>query len=210
MFKSFVRNILLAVPLTLVCYSQDKSPVNDVPEMDALNTPVVNADANRSVIKLEHPPEQPQQLTEFYRCELTMFAPRHSVQEEKFDPVSSFRSNIRFGGFWDRYAIVNYTPALNIAPFSFMDLSAYHNMSYFVPVKAVKEHFKSMALQSAAVLGIETVFRYVKILPPMLQQIISFFCKNAVLQFMQKRVLNEGADRIFRHVNYYYSLRIRF
>ncbi|MBL8016567.1 MAG: hypothetical protein JNK43_04795 [Ignavibacteria bacterium] len=206
----FVRCVLLAAPLTFAAYSQDKSPVNVVPAIDALNTPVNNTDANRTVIKLEHLPEEPQPFIEFYRYELTMFAPQRSEQEEKFDPVSSFRSNIRFGGFWDRYAIVNYTPALNITPLSFIDVSAYHNMSYFVPVKAVKEHFKSMALQSAAVMGIETVFRYIKIFPPMLQQIISFFCKNALLQFMQKRVLNEGTDRIFRQVNYYYNLRIRF
>ena len=203
--KNFVQNILLFTALSFSLYSQEKIPVDDI-----LHSVQPDATGKHSVIKVNPDERSLPPNIEFYRYELNMFATQKSEQEEKFDPVSSFRSNIRFGGFWDRYAIVNYTPALNIAPFSFMDLSAYHNMSYFVPIKAVKEHFKSMAVQSAAVLGIETVFCYVKIFPPMLQQIISFFCKNAVLQFMQKRVLNEGTDRVFRHINYYYSMRIRF
>ena len=205
MLKNFIQNILLITALSFSLYSQDKAPVEDI-----LHTSQPDASRKNSVIKVNPDETSLPPNIELYRYELTMFAPQQSNQDEKFDPVSSFRSNIRFGGFWDRYAIVNYTPALNIAPVSFMDISAYHNMSYFVPVKAVKEHFKSMAFQSAAVLGIETAFRYIKILPPMLQQIISFFCKNAVLQFMQKRVLNEGTDRVFRHINYYYSMRIRF
>lgn len=203
--KNFIQNILLITALSFNLYSQDKAPVEDI-----LQTAQPDASRKNSVIKVNPDERSLPPNIEFYRYELKMFAPQQSKQDEKFDPVSSFRSNIRFGGFWDRYAIVNYTPALNIAPFSFMDISAYHNMSYFVPVKAVKEHFKSMVVQSAAVLGIETAFRYIKILPPMLQQIISFFCKNAVLQYMQKRVLNEGTDRVFRHINYYYSMRIRF
>ena len=203
--KNFIRNILLMTALSFNLYSQDKAPVNDI-----LHSAQPDASRKNSVIKVNPDETSLPPNIELYRYELTMFAPQKSEQEEKFDPVSSFRSNIRFGGFWDRYAIVNYTPALNITPLSFIDISAYHNMSYFVPIKAVKEHFKSMAIQSAAVLVIESAFRYVKILPPMLQQIISFFCKNAVLQFMQKKVLNEGTDRIFRQVNYYYSMCIRF
>ena len=205
MLKNFIQNILLITALSFSLYSQDKAPVEDI-----LHTSQPDASRKNSVIKVNPDETSLPSSIDIDRYNMTKIAPQHTKQEEKFDPVSSFRSNIRFGGFWDRYAIVNYTPALNIAPFSFMDISAYHNMSYFVPVKAVKEHFKSMAFQSAAVLGIETAFRYIKILPPMLQQIISFFCKNAVLQFMQKRVLNEGTDRIFRHVNYYYNMRIRF
>jgi hypothetical protein len=205
MLKNFIQNILLITALSFSLYSQDKAPVEDI-----LHSVQPDVTVKRSVVKINPDERSIPPNIELYRYELNMFAPQKSQQDEKFDPVSSFRSNIRFGGFWERYAIVNYTPALNITPFSFMDLSAYHNMSYFVPVKALKEHFKSMAVQSGAVLAIESVFRYIKIFPPMLQQIIAFFCKNAVLQFMQKRVLNEGTDRIFRQVNYYYSMRIRF
>lgn len=205
MLKNFIQHILLITALSFSLFSQDKASVDDIlhsvqPDATGKHSLViVNPDERSSIPDIE-----------FYRYELNMLTSQKNEQEEKFDPLSSFRSNIRFGGFWDRYAILNYTPALNIAPFSFMDISAYHNMSYFIPIKAVKEHFKSMAVQSAAVLGIETVFRYVKIFPPMMQQIISFFCKNAVLQFMHKKVMNEGTDRIFRQVNFYYSMRIRF
>ncbi len=205
MLKNFLQNILLITALSFSLYSQDKAAVEEI-----LHTAQPDASRKSSLIKVNPDETSLPPNIEFYRYELTMFAPQKSEQVEKFDPVSSFRSNIRFGGFWDRYAIVNYTPAFNITPFSFIDISAYHNMSYFVPVKAVKEHFRSMALQSAAVLGIESVFRYMKIFPPMLQQIISFLCKNAVLQFLQKKILNEGTEKIFRQVNYYYKLRIRF
>jgi hypothetical protein len=207
--KHFVENILLITTMAFTSYAQDKSPGSS----DIFTAKEeLRRESSSSIItvqpdKKESVPVTPIQL---YRYELKMFQPASSEIRSSFDPVSAFRTNIRFGGFWDRYAIINFTPALNISPFDFINFSAYHNISYFVPVKAANEHFRSMTIQSAAVLCVETAFRFINILPPMISDVTVFLLKNAIIKFMQRSVLNEGSDKIFRQVNYYYNLRIRF
>ena len=130
--------------------------------------------------------------------------------EQKFNIVSSFRQNIRFGGFWDRYAIVNFTPNMYIKPFDFISIYAIHNSSYFVPVKAVKEHFRIMAIQSAAILAIDNTVKYFLPAGKMIKAIAGFVLKNVVINSLMEKIISSGSDKIFEQGNYYCAISVRF
>lgn len=131
-------------------------------------------------------------------------------EESRFNIISSFRSNIRFGGFYDRYAIVNFTPQMSFMPAEFISVYAHHNISYFVPIMSAKEHFKSMAAQSAAVLAIDNVVKHIFPSGKIFRSVAGFVLKNAVIHYMTKAILGKGSDRVLEYDFYYYSVSIKF
>lgn len=148
---------------------------------------------------------------ELYRYTIDLLQKSKTIKEENtFNIVSSFRQNIRFGGFWDRYAIVNFTPNMFIKPFDFLSIYAVHNSSYFIPIKAVKEHFKLMAFQSAAILAIDNTIKHLLPASKMIKAIAGFVLKNVVINSLLGEIISKGSDRIFEQGSYYCSLSIRF
>ena len=77
------------------------------------------------------------------------------INRSGFNIVSSYRENIHFAGFYERYAILNFTPTLNIQPFDFININANQIYSCFIPISGVKEHFKTLFIQGAAVLAVD-------------------------------------------------------
>lgn len=151
------------------------------------------------------------QSIELYRYSFDLMHSNRKLKEEStFNIVSSFRQNIRFGGFWDRYAIVNFTPDMYIKPFDFISIYAVHNTSYFIPIKTVKEHFKLMAIQSAAILAIDNSVKFLLPMSKMLKAIAGFVLKNVVINSLMKDIINRGSDKIFEQGNYYCSVSVRF
>ncbi len=122
--------------------------------------------------------------------------------------VSTFRSNINFGGFWAGYAIINFTPQMSIKPFDFINIYANHSSSMYVPITEVKSYFKSLAIKGAAVLAIENSLRFV--LPPnqMVQSLTGFVLKNLVISLIERSLYKP--DAVLEFKNYYYSVNIRF
>ena len=122
--------------------------------------------------------------------------------------VSTFRSNINFGGFYQRYAIINFTPQMSIKPFDFINIYANHSSSIYIPISEVKSYFKSLAIKGAAVLAIENSLRYV--LPPnqMVQSLTGFILKNLAISLLEKSLYKP--DAVIEFKNYYYSVNIRF
>jgi hypothetical protein len=148
---------------------------------------------------------------ELYRYSVDLLQKSRTVKEENtFNIVSSFRQNIRFGGFWDRYAIVNFTPDMLIKPFDFLSIYAVHNSSYFIPIKAVKEHVKLMAVQGAAILAIDNTIKHLLPASKMIKDIAGFLLKNVVINSLLGRIVNNGNDKIFEQGSYYCSMSIRF
>mgnify|MGYP003513267509 FL=1 len=148
---------------------------------------------------------------ELYRYTLDLMQKSKTIKEEStFNIVSSFRQNIRFGGFWDRYAIVNFTPDMFIKPFDFLSIYAVHNSSYFIPIKAVKEHFKLMAVQSAAILAIDNTIKHLLPASKMIKAIAGFVLKNVVINSLLGKIISKGSDKIFEQGSYYCSMSIRF
>jgi hypothetical protein len=130
-------------------------------------------------------------------------------EESRFNIVSSFRNNIRFGGFYDRYAIVNFTPQMSFKAAEFISVYAHHNISYFVPVQSAKEHFTSMAAQGAAILAVDNIVKHILPAGIVLRSVTGFILKNTVIHFMTRSILGKGNDKVLEYDFYYYSVSIR-
>jgi hypothetical protein len=126
-----------------------------------------------------------------------------------FDIISSFRENIRFGGFWDKYAIINFTPSFNIKPLDFVSVYGNQNLSCFVPIDGIREHFKSLCIQGAAILAVDNTeklfFNSSKIIPV----IVSFAVKNIIISLLMKSVNQETGNKMYSYKSYYYSISIK-
>jgi len=208
--------IITFLAMTLFCtlsLSQDENAIN---KSEILITPIEKPSGLNAVSKISLSKNEDETKTKQYF--LTNYPYRiseNTLKEEKpsFNLVSSFRSNIRFGGFWDKYAIINFTPEMYIKPFDFISLYANHRISCFVPVKAVKEHFKSLAVQSAAILAVDNSVKFLISSNSLIRSIISFAAKNLVIYYIMKS-FNKGnitnENKIIDYENYYYSVSIRF
>lgn len=146
-----------------------------------------------------------------YRYSLSSVFPQDiSKLENPVNIVSSFRSNIRFGGFWDKYAIVNFTPQMQIKPFDFISIYAHHNISYFVPIRSIKEHLKSLVFQSAAVILVDNSIKLIMPSNSLIKSVVSFAVKNLVIFYVTKSIINKGNEPVLGYRYYYYSVSVRF
>jgi hypothetical protein len=121
--------------------------------------------------------------------------------------ISSFNNNFHFVGFWDKYAIINVTPQMYIKPFDFISIYANHSTSMYVPIAEVKEHFKALAFEGAAILAIDNSIKFLFSSKPVLQSLINFFAKNLAITFI-KKTFEENKIPEFKY--YYYAVNIRF
>jgi len=125
-----------------------------------------------------------------------------------FNIVSSFRKNIRFGGFWQNYAIVNFTPDMFIQPTDYLSLYASHNYSKFIKVSSIKENIKPLLAEGTAILAIDNIIKFLLANNQMIQSILSFAAKNLVIG-----LLNNSANKNKNTPEYkyfFYSVKIRF
>ena len=144
-----------------------------------------------------------------YREFIQYYSQHARVPEiNSFNIVSSFRKNIRFGGFWEGYAIVNFTPDMFIQPFDFLSVYASHNYSKYVPIKSVKENFKSLAIQGAAILAIDNTVKFLLANNYMIQSIVSFAAKNLIIGMLSNPVKDK--KKFIEYKYYFYSVKIKF
>ncbi len=206
MKKLAIRSLTAIVFLSLHCYGQNN--VQESEELKAIPQALRNSGKRPLEINEQRTTEKESIL---FRYSMDFLHPQRNLKEEQeFNVVKSFRSNIRFGGFWDKYVIVNYTPEMNIQPTKSISIFAQHNLSYFIPITGLKEHFRMMAIQSAAILAIDNSVKLLVPVKGMLNSIVNFALKNAVLHYMLKSVTSNGNEKIFEFGYYYYSISVRF
>jgi len=130
----------------------------------------------------------------------------------KFDIISSYRNNIHFGGFWNGYAIVNFTPAMYIQPFDFISVYAIHHISMYIPIKGITENIKSLVIESAAVLAVDNSVKFLLSSNHIVQSIVGFAAKNLVISFLRNIInnTNNNPSGLLEFKYYYYSVSIRF
>lgn len=214
MIKHVIKIILVFYSVQIISFSQDirsTAPVNESRDNVLSQKYLLQQDLkNEKDVNKENSDEKVH-TAELYRYSFDIMQKSKTMKEEsRFNIVSSFRQNIRFGGFWDRYAIVNFTPDMFIQPLDFISIYAVHNSSYFIPIKAVKEHFKLMAVQGAAIMIIDNSVKHLLPAGKMIKSIIGFALKNAVLNTLLKNIINNGNDRVFEQGSYYCAVSIRF
>jgi len=146
-----------------------------------------------------------------YRYSVDMLRPQNNIKPENpLDVVGSFRSNIRFGGFWEKYAILNFTPQIFVKPFEFLSIYAHHNISYFVPMEKIRENIKGFMIEGAAIMAVETTFRFINSRQTLLGKVLNFFAKNLIISYMTGIIRKSKENGIMDFGSYYYSASIRF
>jgi len=137
--------------------------------------------------------------------------PKPVVQQKpSFNIVTSFRENIHFGGWWNKYAIINFTPNINIKPFGFISIYANQNLSCFVPIDGIKEHFEFLCVQGASILAIDNGFKLLFDQSRIVPAVISFALKNIVMSVVMNTLNNNSPNRLYSYRSYYYSMNISF
>ncbi|MDQ3020880.1 MAG: hypothetical protein M3R36_09960 [Bacteroidota bacterium] len=141
------------------------------------------------------------------------FANTKKEEKYSFDIISSVGSNISFGGFWDKYALLNFTPQMYIKPLSFISIYANNNLYCLIPLKGIKEHFQSVTIQGLSILAIDNSMKLFFPDNHWIPQLISFAAKNLLINFVIKpsfKKSNNSDTQILDFENYYYSVSINF
>ena len=137
--------------------------------------------------------------------------PKPVVQQKpSFNIVSSFRENIHFGGWWNKYAIINFTPNINIKPFGFISIYANQNLSCFVPIDGIKKHFEFLCVQGASILAIDNSFKLLFDQSRIVPAVIAFALKNIVMSVVMNTLNNNSPNRLYSYRSYFYSMNISF
>ena len=137
--------------------------------------------------------------------------PDKTPEKSNFNIVSSFRNNIHFAGFWNGYAILNFTPVMFIQPFDFISIYANHNISMYVPIKEIKDNIESLIIEGAAVLAVDNSLKFLLPNNHLIQSITCFAAKNLVLGIIRNISNNAAkATGLLEFKYYYYSVSIRF
>jgi hypothetical protein len=138
------------------------------------------------------------------------------IRKEKkysFDIMNSVGSNISFGGIWERYAVINFTPQMFIQPASFISIYANNNLSCLIPLDLIKEHFQFITIQSLAVLAVDNSVKMLFPAGQWIPQLISFAAKNLLINFLVKssnEKMSNSNTSILQFENFYYSVSINF
>jgi hypothetical protein len=137
-------------------------------------------------------------------------AKKNQHQDIKSRFVASFRENIHFAGFWDHYAVLNFTPAVNLQPFDFMSINASQNLSCYIPIHGIKEHFGTLVAHGAAILAVDNSVKLFFGTGKMLPSIAGFVLKNIITTFITASFNKSSQNKVYSYNNYYYSMNIRF
>lgn len=196
--------------LTKLCFSQDDFNNEDFKRVgdDAIYIGK-DKDFNLTMEEKKRPENRIEDIVLSYNYKLLQ---TKKPDESSFDITSSFGSNIKFSGFWDEYAILNFTPQMFIQPLDFIDIYASHNISCYVPFGGIKKHFQTIALQSLSVVALDNSLKY--LFPDRLWviDVIAFAAKNFIISFFINSLEKDKGkgNLFFGDKYYYYSMNIRF
>lgn len=136
--------------------------------------------------------------------------PQNKHQDIKSRFVASFRENIHFAGFWNHYAILNFTPAVNLQPFDFITINASQNLSCYIPIHGIKEHFGTLVAHGVAILAVDNSVKLFFGTNRILPSIAGFVLKNIITTLITASFNKQSKNKVFSYNNYYYSMNIRF
>ena len=135
-------------------------------------------------------------------------------ERNKIDIVSSFGNNISFGGFWDNYAVINFTPQISIQPAGFISIYANRYLNCLIPLSSLKEYSGSVILQGIAILSIDQSMKlFLQNKTGWISEIISFAAKNLLLNLIIKPSIKNTSNspsQSLQFENFYYSMSIAF
>ncbi|MEO8664616.1 MAG: hypothetical protein ABI462_03890 [Ignavibacteria bacterium] len=203
------RLLLLMFLIHNICHAQDTLNKNNSKKFLYQNSFQLE-NSNQSSLYNRSAPDKKTNRTEnivinFFKSKIR--------EEQSFDLLSTVGNNISFGGFWDRYAVINFTPQLNIRPVSFISIYANRNLNCFIPISGIKEYYQSVLIQSAAILAIDKSLNFFLDSKNWITDVITFAAKNLIVSLLIKPAIDNTSNTpkpMFQFESYYYSFRITF
>jgi len=208
------RIIISFLLLFLLVLNAPKAQVNpsvSIPKPNIQSASILRLRTDESVsfVKTSLPNYISPVEDEFHSYTQQLLIPQEKHESPASSLVSSFRKNIHFGGYWNGYAIVNFTPNLFIQPADFISIYTNNSASMYVPIKGLRENMKILVVQGAAVMAAENAAKYFLSSMPIVQSLAGFVIKNLVLAYFDK-VLNKDPTSIPVFKYYNCSVNIRF
>ena len=138
---------------------------------------------------------------------------RKEVQEFRFDLVSSVGSNISFGGIYEKYAFINFTPNMFIRPADGIQIYANHNLLKVVPLEDINNAAGSLILQSIVLVAAENTVNLIVNERTWVSDLVSFTLKNILIGMLVRPVVKISNRKMIPWIqdeSFYYSVSIRF
>lgn len=138
---------------------------------------------------------------------------RKEVQEFRFDLVSSVGSNISFGGIYEKYAFINFTPNMFISPSDDIQIYANHNLLKVVPLEDINNAAGSLILQSIALVAAENSVNMLVNKRTWVSDLVSFALKNILIGMLVRPVVKISNRKMIPWIqdeSFYYSVSFRF
>ncbi len=179
---------------------------------ESLNSSKVSPLSNVTPVSKDNDQQIMSMMLDQYSSGRKYFQPQKQITQPdiKSRLVSSFRENIHFAGFWNHYAIINFTPAMNIKPFDFMTIDANQNLSCYIPIGGIKEHFKTILIHGAAILAIDNSVKLMEVSNSMVRSIAGFVLKNVITTILKAYIDKPSSKKIYSYNSYFYSMSIKF
>ena len=138
---------------------------------------------------------------------------RKEVQEFRFDLVSSVGSNISFGGIYEKYAFINFTPNMFIRPADGIQIYANHNLLKVVPLEDINNAAGSLILQSIVLVAAENTVNLIVNERTWVSDLVSFTLKNILIGMLVRPVVKTSNRKMIPWIqdeSFYYSVGVRF
>lgn len=200
--------IIIIFLIAGTCSAQDISTPPVKPPQEIPKTETSESFSSRTINSTEN-----KKRNDLIRAENYEYTFSRARQEESFDLFSSVGSNINFGGIWDRYTVINFTPQLDMKPADFISVYANHYMNCLIPLTEVKEYSKTLVIQTAAIMTVEGCMNLFFEKKNWIAQTVSFALKNIITNlFIMPSIENRNAykDDILLYHSYYCSVKFVF
>jgi hypothetical protein len=208
--KNTVKIFLLFTLLFHISIAQEKRVTINIPGGESKLNEIKSVE-NISIIKTEESFKQVTLEKAFYDFQLSAKNKKEISIIPKLEIISSFRSNIRFGGFWNNCTVINFTPEMHLNPADFISIYAIHNMTYYVPVDRIRQNIKSIALRSAAIMFVDNSVKLFLHAGKIIGPLVSFLAKNLLIYTINETQKNDDKQNNLLNFDYnYYSVSIRF
>jgi hypothetical protein len=123
--------------------------------------------------------------------------------------ITSISENIEMGGISGKFAVISFTPKLNIEPVEFISIYADQNVRYLIPIKTINEHLQLLFFQSAYILAIDNFMNLWSRTPTIIQSIAGFIAKNIISSLVNGSIDNSSKSKTYSITTYYYSIKIK-
>lgn len=217
MIRDIIKFLLILAALTNLTLAQDTQDefLPSKKQLPSKDTNSVKTKASNELLppvnekKIEKDDKDIRQISP--KVQSSLMPPKSRVPEEKSYKalVSSFRSNIKFGGFWNKYAVLNFSPSVAIQPFDFLSIYGNHRVSYFIPLSELKQEIKSLFIQGAAILAVDVGCKFFLDMKELIPAVVNYTLKASILELA--KIFLKGSNNGVIHENgFYYAVSLRF